>query len=175
MAPSGPNLPAVQLTHGAALPALYCPPLGGGKSTQTQENTEREWLQVPKTTRVGDRCVSSRPPHPKRTTFVLSVCTSVREGQGSHEGLNPATPCPSTPPPLQPITRGGIPPPPHTHTQTYTKHGTLFLSIRRSLRERTQPKRTHTTNRANRTNWTQQLCMPTRATSHAYVPAHDAT
>ncbi len=49
--------------------------------------------------------------------YILSVCASVREGQGNHEGVNPATPlrvqppgkprggCPLTPPLLKPIMR----------------------------------------------------------------------
>ena len=58
---------------------------------------------------------------PQRTIYILSVCASVLEGQGNHEGVNPATPlrvrppgipkggCPSTPPLLKPIMRGSTP------------------------------------------------------------------
>ncbi len=58
---------------------------------------------------------------PQRNIYILSVCASVREGQGTHEGVNPATPlrvrppgkpkggCPSTPPLLKPIMRGSTP------------------------------------------------------------------
>jgi hypothetical protein len=57
----------------------------------------------------------------QRNVYILSVCASVREGQGNHEGVNPATPlrvrppgkprggCPSTPPLLKPIIRDSTP------------------------------------------------------------------
>jgi hypothetical protein len=35
---------------------------------------------------------------PQRTIYILSVCASVLEGQGNHEGVNPATPLRVRPP-----------------------------------------------------------------------------